>query len=251
MGGMPEFEYTGNYTLVDDGSESGFWTYAFTSSGILTLMKKIAKAAIKIQGAGGGSGASNGSTNGSDGQDGEIQSLSDIKLPKDEYSIVIGAAGARGYSSAGYKGGDTSFDDLLTAVGGTGGPLGGNAYNKTHTSIYEEYGKGAIGGTIYQYSGSATYKYVFTASSLAYMYNQPSSINGQNMGSVAAGGTVYLASNTVYSSTDGSSDRWYKTESGYYISVAKGSVSYKAISDTRRWYGVAGNSGIVLLSGKA
>lgn len=251
LGGLPEFTYTGDFVSVDDGSESGFWKLAFTSSGLLTLTKKIKLATIQAQAAGGGGGAANEFYDGTDGKDGTIESLVDVELVVGQYQITLGEAGARGYNSAGYKGGDTSFGDVLIVAGGAGGSRAGGSRNQTHTSIYEDYGKGGLGGTPSQYTGSASYKWVFTASGICYMYNQPSSINGQNMGSLSSGQTVYLASSTVYSATDGSSDKFYKTESGYYVATTRGSIKNTLISDTRKWYGVAGNSGVVLLSGKA
>lgn len=248
-GGLPEFTYSGSYTQVDDGSQSGVWKYAFTGNGILTLEKKIRLATIELQGGGGSGGASNGVYPGSDGQDGTISSISQALLPG-TYNLVIGSGGGTPYNRSGYAGTATSFGDILSAPGGAGGTYAGNNRNQTHTSIYGDYGKGALGGTTSQYSGSVTSKWVFTASSTAYMYSAPSSVTGQNMGSVAAGSTVYLSSGTTYAATDGSSDRYYKTESGYYINTSKGSASYKTISDTRSWYGNPGKAGVILLSGK-
>ena len=234
---------------MDDGSESGIWKYAFTGNGTLTINEKIRLATIEMQGGGASGGASNGGTAGSDGSDGAIITLSQALFPG-TYALTIGTAGQTPYNRAGYPGGNTIFGEIATANGGAAGAYAGGNRNQTHTSIYENRGKGGIGGSTSQYSGSATYKYVFTASKQCYMYNQPSSINGQNMGSLSAGSTVYLASNTQYSSTDGSSGTWYKTESGYYVGASNGSVKYTLISDNRSWYGGAGNPGVILLSGK-
>lgn len=250
LGGFPDFTYSGAHTIIDTGAESGEWKIALTGGGKLTINKKIAKTTIQAQGGGGGGGASNGSASGSDGKDGTIVTNS-LAIDPGEYEIEIGAAGSRGYNSAGYVGGTTKFGDLLTASGGAGGARAGGNRNQEHTSIYNNYGKGGLGGTIGQYSGSANYKYVYTASRTTYMYNKPSSIDGWNEGTLSAGQTVYLSSNTQYNSTDGSSDKWYKTESGLYVPVGNGSVQYKLISDSRKWYGVAGTAGVILLSGKA
>ena len=248
-GGLPEFTYSGSYTQVDDGIESGVWKYAFTGNGTLTLEKKIRLATIELQGGGGSGGASNGTYPGSDGQDGTISSLSQALLPG-TYDLVIGTGGSTPYNRSGYAGTATSFGGILSAPGGAGGAYAGNNRNQTHASIYGDYGKGALGGTKGQYSGNVTSKWVFTASTTAYMYSEPSSINGQNMGTVSAGQTVYLASNTTYPSTDGSGGSWYKTESGYYIGASQGTAQYTTISDTRSWYGNPGNAGVILLSGK-
>lgn len=247
--GFPDYTYSGSSTVVDTGETSGEWSILLTGAGTFTLNKKN-KITISAQGGGGGGGASNGSTAGSDGADGTIVTLENQSLDAGTYEIAIGAAGSRGYSSAGYTGGTTTFGSLVTANGGAGGARAGGNYNQTHTSIYGNYGKGGLGGSTSQYSGSATYKYVYTATRYTYMYTQPSSINGWNEGSISAGGTVYLASNTVYNSNDGSSDKWYKTESGLYVATANGTVSYKLISDSRTWYGTAGTQGAILLKGK-
>ncbi len=249
-GGFPDYSYSGASTVIDTGATSGEWKIALTGGGILTLNKKISKATIQAQGGGGGGGSSNGSRSGNDGADGAIAEIIRA-LDAGTYTITIGAAGSRGYNGSGYAGGATQFDDLLSASGGSGGAYAGGNRDQAHNSIYSSYGKGGLGGTTSQYNGSATYKYVFTASSGAYMYSVPSSVNGSNMGYVAAGSTVYLSSNSQYSATDGSADKYYKTESGYYINASKGSVKYTLISDSRKWYGVAGNSGVILLTGKA
>lgn len=250
LGGFPDFSYSGAHTIVDTGAESGTWKIALTGSGKLTINKNIGKATIQAQGGGGGGGASNGATSGSDGKDGAVVTDT-IALATGVYDIAIGSAGSRGYDSAGYVGGITKFANLLTASGGAGGAMAGGNRNQAHTSIYNNYGKGGLGGTTGQYSGSATYKWVFTASRTTYMFNQPSSINGWNEGTLQAGQTVYLTSNTQHAANDGSSDRWYQTESGLYVSVDNGSVQYKLVSDSRSWYGNYGNAGVILLSGKA
>ena len=250
LGGFPDYSYTGASTVIDTGATSGEWKIALTGGGILTLNKKISKATIQAQGGGGGGGASNSSRSGNDGADGAITEIIRA-LDAGTYEISIGAAGSRGYNGSGYAGGATKFSDLLTATGGSGGAYGGGSRDQAHNSIYSSYGKGGLGGTTSQYSGSATYKYVFTASKQCYMYNKPSSIDGWNEGTLTAGQTVYLASNTQYDSTDGSGGKWYKTESGLYVGTSNGSVKYTLISDSRKWYGVAGNSGVIILSGKA
>lgn len=248
--GFPDFTYSGAHTIVDTGETSGQWQIALTGTGVLTLNAK-AKMTIKAQGGGGAGGASNGSQSGSDGADGSIVELESQSLDAGTYSISIGARGSIDYDSSGFSGGATKFGDLLTANGGRGGAYAGGNRNQTHTSIYGNYGKGGLGGSTGQYSGDTTYKWVFKATSQCYMYTEPSSITGWNEGSLSAGQTVYLSSNTTYASTDGSGGSWYKTESGLYVNSSKGSASYTKISDTRSWYGNYGYAGVILLSGKA
>lgn len=252
IGGMPEFTYSGDYELVDDGSESGYWQYAFTSSGIFLLKKNIFKATIQIQGAGGGGGASDGVTDGNDGHDGQIVSLIQ-KLAADEYVLTIGVGGERGYDSAGRKGGDTAFGDLITAIGGDGGEYAGDI-NQEHGSIYVDYGKGGLGGTTTQHDGALITLYYTTinTSGYAYIRKGPNEYSGSN-GVVYSGEVFYLEDNTKHPDTNPSqSTTWYKLADGRgYIPTDRCRPLSTEISDTRAWYGLSGNGGIILLSGEA
>lgn len=143
-GGMPEYTFDGTHTVIDDGSESGTWQIALTSTGTLTLTKAAKGITVKAQG-GGGSGGAYSSRNGSDGKDGEIVSY-EGELAVGTYAVTIGAGGRERYDTSGSKGGTTTFGELLTAAGGAGGAYNGGA-KLEHASIYSTYGMGAIGGT--------------------------------------------------------------------------------------------------------
>lgn len=251
-GGLPEFTYSGSYTQVDDGSESGVWKYAFTGNGTLTLEKKIRLATIELQGGGGSSGASNGVYPGSDGQDGTISGISQELLPGN-YILVIGSGGGTPYNRSGYAGTATSFGEILSAPGGAGGAYAGNARNQTHTSIYGDYGKGALGGTTSQYTGEYVTRYYTTinTSGYAYIRKGPNKNSGTN-GTIQSGEVFYLESNTKYPDTDpDESTTWYKLADGRgYMDTARCKALTAETSDTRSWYGVAGNAGVILLSGK-
>lgn len=257
-GGFPDITTSMSYTIIDNGETSKFWKIAFPStSGNFTLNKPLRKVTVSLQGGGGGGGASNGSTVGSDGSDGTINTFT-INLAEGNYSLGCGAGGARGYNSAGSNGGSTAIilpdGSSYSAAGGAGGARAGGNRNQTHTSIYTPYGAGGLGGTTSQYTTSTSgsnYKYVYTLTSYAYKYNKPSSIDGWNMGTVYAGESIYLKDLTVYSNSQNSRETFYMTEDGCYIATGKGTAEYKATSTTTNYYyyGVAGNAGVIVLSG--
>ena len=247
----PEFEYTGDYLLVETSGGGKSWRYAFTSSGVLTLKKKILKAFLTIQAAGGGGGSSDGEAPGSDGSDGDIERLEAIKLEAGSYEIVIGAGGERGLNSAGKNGGDTIFGDLLFAQGGVGGAYAGGQ-SDTHIGAFQEFGVGGSGGGVNQYEGTLITEYYITINTSGYTYIRVSpKSNAATNGVVRAGEYVLLEDDTKYPDEGGKDEEWYKLADGRgYVSVDRCTLSTQ-INDTRKWYGVAGNSGVVLLSGKA
>lgn len=245
---FPDFSYTGEYTILDDGSESGVKQVAFLTSGTLTTMDD-ARVTVQAQGAGGGGGAGNSSTSGSDGADGTVVSK-DFSLPAGEYTIDIGAAGTKGNQSAGGDGGDTTFDDLLFASGGAGGARNG-AKTLEHAGLYSSYGQGGVGGTKSMYTGSYSAASYCIKLNAATIYTTPDT-----------NGTVYMRNNnslwqlgtTTYPSTitgtDGNS--FYRLMDSRYVLTSQCGTPYlQAASDTRKWYGTDGYPGIVILSGKA
>lgn len=140
---FPEFEYTGEYTIIDDGSASGVRQVAFLTTGTLTLPDGAKNVTVQAQG-GGGSGGAYSSRNGSDGKDGKIESYEGA-LEAGTYAVTIGAGGSRRYDTSGSAGGTTTFGELLEAAGGAGGAYNGGA-KLEHTSIYSPYGTGGAGG---------------------------------------------------------------------------------------------------------
>lgn len=131
--GMPEYTYTGNASLIDDGG--GNWRLKFLTSGLLTF-KKLgnAKDGIDLFLVGGGGGTYDNDPAGSSGGGGGGYTLTKRALyilRGKTYQINVGAGGqagadggrsfAFGHSASGGKGTSTSN-------GGNGGS-GGAAYN--------------------------------------------------------------------------------------------------------------------------
>lgn len=128
--GLPEFTYTGNYSLIDDGG--GDWRIKFLTSGVLTFTKLVgAKNGIDVFCVGGGcaGGSGNWDANngyGKAGSGGYTKTQKGIQVAVNTaYNIVIAAGGQSAFAS----GGDTSAFGV-TAGGGTKleGGSGGAAY---------------------------------------------------------------------------------------------------------------------------
>lgn len=119
--GYPEFGYTGEYSMIDDGG--GNWRIRLLTSGTLTFQKlKSAKNGIDIFLVGGGGGGANGKygeSYGCGGGGGYTRTTKRIAVYQETaYAIAIGAGGAIG----GDGGQTTAFG--LTANGGKPGNLG-------------------------------------------------------------------------------------------------------------------------------
>ena len=251
---FPEFEYTGEYSVLDDGSETGMKQVAFLTTGTLKLANSASGMIIKARGGGGGGGAGSASATGSDGADGSIELL-ETTLHAGEYTITIGAAGAKGNSAAGGAGGATSFDDLLTAEGSAGGARNGGV-NVTRAPLHSTYGYGGEGGSKTQYTGSISDPYVvaYSGSNGMNIYSSPDITStlltsyGTNYGVVLHEGT---SDPVTYSGTGGPFYYAGYTAIPGYIPVSEVSrVEKYSGSDNRRWYGNDGYPGIVILIGK-
>lgn len=131
IGGLPQFTYTGTYTLLDDGDKN--WRVKFLTSGVLTVDKPITVDIFVVGGgAGGGSGAKSENGDGGGGGSGYTLTVRSVVLePEKTYTITIGAGGA-----ADAVGGTTSIAELgikadggqpgkSNRVGGKGGSGGG------------------------------------------------------------------------------------------------------------------------------
>ena len=247
-GAFPDFIYSGACTIVDTGVTSKRWVLALTGSGKFTLNKKT-NAIIQIQGGGGGSGAGNAETTGSDGADGESKSLT-TTLEAGEYLVEIGAGGDRGVDAAGTAGGMTSFAEMLTANGGNGGAhMGGNA-EQAHTSIYTPLGTGGIGGGMEQFIGQIrTAYYATTKNGYTKVMAEPNP-NGSALRELANGETVELEDFTVYEYPSNKEYKFYKLTAGLGYITTNVNVSSRVI-DERKWVGMAGNPGVILISGRA
>ena len=130
IGGLPQFTYTGEYTLLDDGDKN--WRIKLLTSGTLTFTK--APGLVDVFLVGGGGGAS-GSVRRCGGGAGGKTLTTMISLEATSYDIVIGSGGNAG-TTAGTKGGDTTAFGL-TATGGGAGKGGSNTTDS----------KGGSGGT--------------------------------------------------------------------------------------------------------
>lgn len=129
--GLPEFTYTGNYSLIDDGG--GDWRIKFLTSGVLTFTRLgNAKGGIDLFLVGGG-GASGVSWNISDwcgpGGGGYTKTVKRITVQANvEYPIVVGAGGVRATTSNTQTRGGTSSGFNNSVEGGWSGKSisGGN-----------------------------------------------------------------------------------------------------------------------------
>lgn len=250
-GAFPDFIYSGACTIVDTGVTSKRWVLALTGSGKFTLNKKT-NAIIQIQGGGGGSGAGNAETTGSDGADGESKSLT-TTLEAGEYLVEIGAGGDRGVDAAGTAGGMTAFAEMLTANGGAGGEhMGGNA-EQAHTSIYTPLGTGGIGGGLEQFIGQLRTVYLarMAYSGYTYIKAEPKKY-ATNVGRAQTDDVFELEDFTLFTDTSDSDKTVFvklANDRGY-IEREKFSL-YTEVHDERKWVGIAGNPGVILISGRA
>ena len=126
---LPEFEYTGQFQLIDDGKEgmTQNWRIKFLTSGVLTFAKDPGSIDVFLVGGGGGGARYHGVAGGG----GYTKTFPSVVLFKETpYEIVIGAGGEKGNSSGGVPsaGGDTTFDTTMIANGGKGAEIGNSAY---------------------------------------------------------------------------------------------------------------------------
>ena len=101
--GMPEYTYTGNASLIDDGG--GNWRIKFLTSGVLTFTKLgSAKGGLDVFCVGGGcaGGSGNWDANngyGKAGSGGYTKTQKSIQVEVNKsYSIVIGAGGQSAFA---------------------------------------------------------------------------------------------------------------------------------------------------------
>ena len=118
--GLPEFTYTGTYTLIDDGNKN--WRIKFLTSGILTFLKATTVDIFVVGGGGGGGNAeerNDGSGGGGGG--GYTKTVKSVILEAGKsYTVTVGAGG-----EGGVDGGETSIAELgVIADGGKTGAAG-------------------------------------------------------------------------------------------------------------------------------
>lgn len=148
---LPEFTYTGNYELIDDGD--GNWRIKCKTSGTLTFTDKDQILDVFMVGGGGGAPYGGGYT----------RLDSSVSVSKSvQYTVVIGAGGYTIDTQNATDGGDTSFGALTpagggkkgtTTVGGDGGSGGGGRANGAGGS---NGGNGAAGGEAAGGTGQGT-----------------------------------------------------------------------------------------------
>jgi hypothetical protein len=119
-GGIPEFTYTGNYTLIDDGARN--WRIKFLGSGTFTPKKNITIDVCAVGGGGGGSRNPDAPSRGGCGGFTQNQ-MSIILLADEPYPVVVGAGGIGNTSTGGGNGGDGGESSAfgVEAYGGDGG----------------------------------------------------------------------------------------------------------------------------------
>lgn len=170
-GGVPQFEYTGNYEYIDDGG--GNWRIKFLTSGVFTPLKAMTIDAFLVGGGAAGKGVSWIAYGGSGGF---TTTVKKITLNKNtEYNVVIGAGGSgnggAGGASSGFTG-TAAGANATPGQGGSGGALmkysgpetknagsdgtnGGSAYSTGQGSTTREFGEPT--GDLYAGGGGAAY----------------------------------------------------------------------------------------------
>ena len=130
---LPEFTYSGTYTLIDDGDKN--WRIKFLTSGTLTFAKISSHIDIFIVGGGGGSSKYTYNNEGVGGAGaGYTYSGNYIAITTGTaYPIVIGAGGA------------TSADPTIGISGGASSAFGYSA-SGGNGGIYHKGGNGGSGG---------------------------------------------------------------------------------------------------------
>lgn len=116
-GGVPQFQYTGQYSFIDDGS--GNWRIKFLTSGVFTPLKDMTIDAFLVGGGGGGGSArafNDYPAGGGGGGGGYAKTIKAITLTANtEYAIEIGDGGSVGSDG----GATTAFAN--SALGGSRG----------------------------------------------------------------------------------------------------------------------------------
>ena len=140
---LPEFTYTGTYTLMDDGD--GNWRIKFLSSGTLTMARSVTIDLFLVGGGGGG-----GYNYGAGGGGGYTTTVPSVGIAAGTpCSIMVGSGGTtNGFNSVGSRGGTTTGFSY-SATGGYGGGYG--EYNSPGVG-----GAGGSGGGGYNLSAGGS-----------------------------------------------------------------------------------------------
>lgn len=131
-GGLPEFDYTGQYQLLDDGKDKGVqnWRIRFLSSGVLTFKKLKTSIDVFLVGGGGARGNAAGVWNKSgSGGGGYTKTYKSIVAYEDaSYTITVGEGGKTPTKGGAVTQGESSKAFGYEAAGGMSGKAihGGN-----------------------------------------------------------------------------------------------------------------------------
>ena len=149
-GGVPQFEYTGNYEYIDDGG--GNWRIKFLTSGTFTPLKAMTIDAFLVGGGAAGKGETWSAYGGSGGFTNTVKK---IQLTKNtEYNVVIGAGGS-GNGTAG--GASSGFTGTAAGANATPGPGGsGGAYMKYSGKVTQNAGSDGANGSNYSSGQGST-----------------------------------------------------------------------------------------------
>lgn len=181
---------TGGNIIVSDGT---YWYHAFTSSGTFTSTQSLTVDYLVVAGGGGagynigGAGGAGGlrSTVGATGGGGSLESP--LSLSASEYTVIVGAGGARSNIGNGNNGNNSVFSTITSTGGGGGGaPWGTGAIGTAANSG----GSGGGGGGNFQGTGpggAGTANQGFAGGSTTLAGNPPKPTSGGG-GAGAAGG---------------------------------------------------------------
>ena len=159
--GIPDFSYTGNYAIIDDGD--GNKRVKFYTSGTLVMSKTCVVDAFYV--GGGSGGASQASTSGfaPGGGGGYTATHHAITLEANtEYAITIGAGGVGTSTLTPSNGGETnafgfSISGGQGANGGSGGGATGLSRDNNHNAEGGDGGSNGLGGEkAYHYTASTS-----------------------------------------------------------------------------------------------
>jgi len=203
--------YSSIMSYVDPTNGNTYLIYAFTGSGSITVTNNFNCDILAIGGGGAG-----GSTDAGGGGAGGMVFYPGLILPAGTYSITVGngaptlGGGNSKYNLPGLNGGNTTFGNIITALGGGGG---GTGYQTQYSPKIGGCGGGAgsddlIQSSIYVYTGAQSSQYILgNPSSSSYSFgnnggNASSTVNvnggggGGGIGGVGANnGGNYIAGN--------------------------------------------------------
>ena len=254
-GGVPQYEYTGQSTFIDDGG--GNWRLKFLTSGTLTLKNKITVDVFLVGGGGGGGGSAAGNA-GSGG------ASSAFGLNANGGGGATSSAAGRGGSG----GGAPWPINTLSGAGGNGGSNGSNGEDTYISSRYQRSGAAGQGSTTREFGETAGDLYAGGGGGGG-MNSDTGAVSAGGAGGGGRGGYQLDSANRPYPGTantgggggGNSGDTGFGGGGGYtatnkaqeiaagsypIVIGAGGAGGVNAVTPTR-WSGAAGGSGIVII----